>query len=234
MNTKLEIIENGLKKLDVVKEFYLYDFQYRNAIYNLLNDKNAEEHIYPTLALIHQMLENQLKMQLIESTNNKKTLKMLRVENTHDLKCLIEKDEFRIYYEEIESIYIIYCEYKKSIIYFYEILGKDTFLNSRYPIERYENISTVKKNINYKELYENWNKYSLLSAEMLLIGIAYSYSNTVFYLLEKGWQREKIKEKMKSVISETCMGIEEMIVKVLNYLDLYIKRNKYIDYGYVC
>jgi len=119
-------------------------------------------------------------------------------------------------------------------MYFYEILGEETFLNSRYPIEKSENIITAKNKIDYEKLYENWTKYTLISYEIGLISIAYSYSNTIFYLLEKGWEMEKINEEMEPVIIQTCMGNEDMIKKVWAYLDLYIKRNKHIDYEYVC
>lgn len=234
MNVSEEDKKRALGKVELMKEFVLYDFQYREAIYKLMNNSSPQEYIYPLLALIHQLIENQLKMSLIECTNNRKTLKELKVENTHNLKTIVEREEFFIYYDEIEKISTIYNEYRKYVIYFYEILGEDTFLNSRYPIERFENIATVKNKIDYKELYENWTKYSLLSYEIGLIRIAYSYSNTIFYLLEHGLEKEKIKEEMKGIIIETCMGVEEMTKKVLEYLDLYIKRNKHIDYGYVC
>jgi len=79
-----EYKKRALDKLELMKEFVLYDFQYRQAIYKLMNNSDPEEYIYPLLALMHQLLENQLKMSLIESTNNRKTLKELKVNNTHN------------------------------------------------------------------------------------------------------------------------------------------------------
>lgn len=145
MNASEEDKKRALGKVELMKEFVLYDFQYREAIYKLMNNSNPEEYIYPLLALIHQMLENELKMSIIESTNNRKSLRELKIENTHDLKRLVEREEFRIYYDEIYEFEEIYIQYKNLILYFYEILGKDTFLNSRYPIERMENFVTKKK-----------------------------------------------------------------------------------------
>lgn len=88
--------------------------------------------------------------------------------------------------------------------------------------------------INYDELYENWRKYSLMTHEMKLMSIAYSYSNTVFFLKDEGKSKKEIEAIMENIIFETVFGNEYMINKISKYIDLYVKRKKYIDYGYVC
>lgn len=186
------------------------------------------------------MIENDLKFLVVEPHISGKSFKEYKVDNTHNLKMIFEKDELKKYYDEIPLCNQIFDEYKSSILYFFELLGEDTFLKSRYPFEKGTNNITLKKNVNIDDLYDIWSKYCTANIKMFLVYIAYCSSNAVLFLKENGnISRDKqelrvIDEIANDIFSELgneCMDYEEQFLKEL--ILRFVKRNKYYNINYV-
>ena len=109
--------ESGMK-LELFDEFYKYDYQYTFAIFRLL-DKNPDviDMILPLTNLIHQKIENEIKLYISEPHINNETFKDFRIDSTHKLKQLLEREELKKYYEGIDICENYYEEYKKSVLY---------------------------------------------------------------------------------------------------------------------
>lgn len=229
-------------KLELLDEFDKYDFQYSSAIFKLLdNNPDIMDMIFPLINLIHQKIENQIKMYISEPHMKRETFKELKIDNTHKLKDLLERKELKKYYEGIEICENYYERYKKSVIYFFEILGEDSFLNSRYPIQRNKNDVTLKKDIDYDELYEKWTEYSLASVKMALMYIAYGTSNTIIYLKNTGKIQSEldIDALIMKIIQDSFMNLrgvdlEEEVQDFFILTKEFVKRDKYFDVNYVC
>ena len=212
-----------------------YIEQYHTAIYELMNGNDIHAFLYPLINLIHQVIEIEVKSLIAESYYDKLTMKELKIDNTHDLKRLIENNTLRKYYEDIEEFEQIFDIYKRDILYFYSILGNNGFLNSRYPIERNENeITTKNKDININEFYNRWTSYCENYRILLKLYVAYSIFNTVCYLRTKGLRDYEIEKIKVDAINESTEGLEENEKNLIYlFIDKFIIRNKYIDFNYV-
>lgn len=227
--------------LNLYDEYDKYHFQYSAAIFRLLdNNPNIDNMIYPLANLIHQKIENELKQLIVEPHVSGKTFKDFKVDNTHNLDLLLSNDALKKYYKDIEICEIYFKEYRDSVLYFYEILGEDTFLSSRYPIERKENTTTVKKEVDFDALYANWTKYSLACEKMIYMYMAYCSSNTILHLKKIGKIKDASHEEqlINNIIENSFKGFEHVDLeedkKILNKLiKEFVKRNKYFDIKYV-
>lgn len=229
-------------KLELFNEFEKYSFQYNFAIFTLLNNNPyVMDMIFPLTNLIHQKIENEIKFYISEPHINEKTFKELKINNTHKLIKLLERDELKKYYEGIETCEKYYREYIDSVIYFYEILGKESFLNSRYPIKTEQNNVTAKKEVDYDELYKKWTEYSEASINLSLMYVAYCSSNTIIYLKKEKKIKNELQENIyiEKIIEEFCgdlksVDIKEEKNKIFILLKEFIKRNEYFDKRYIC
>lgn len=229
-------------KLDLFDEFDKYNFQYSFAIFRLLdNNPYVMEMILPLTNLIHQKIENEIKMYISEPHINEETFKELKIDNTHKLIRLLERDELKKYYEGIEICERYYEQYKKSVIYFYEILGVDSFLNSRYPIQTTKNDITIKKEVDYDELYQKWTEYSIASGKLISMYMAYCSSNTILYLKTLGKMNNELEidNYINGIIEESFenfrgINLEEEKNDIFELIKEFVKRDKYFDMSYVC
>ena len=229
-------------KLELFDEFEKYNYQYSSVIFRLL-DKNPDimDMILSLTNLIHQKIENEIKLYIIEPHINNKTAKDLKIDNTHKLEKLLNKEELKKYYEGIQDGEKIYEQYKKSVLYFYEILGEDSFLHSRYPIQKEKNVITVKKEVDYDELYRKWTEYSEASGKISCMYMAYIMSNTIIYLKQEGKVKNELEESLyiQEMMKEYFGILESLILQeekreIFNLTKDFIKRNKYFDMRYVC
>lgn len=230
-----------LIQFELFGEYLIYKNQYQNAIYRLL-DKNAniKNMIYPIALLIHQMIENDLKFLVVEPHISGKSFKEYKVDNTHNLKLIFEKNELKKYYDEIDLCNQIFDEYKSSILYFFELLGEDTFLKSRYPFEKETNSISLKNNVNVDDLYDIWGKYCIANVKVILVYIAYCSSNVILFLKKNGNLINDVQElkvideianDMFSELDIESMDFENQLLKEL--ILQFVKRNKYYDINYV-
>ncbi len=220
------------KKLLLEENCYIE--QYHQAIFKLMDKSDISRYTYPLINLIHQTIENEIKSLIAESYYDEKTYKELNIDNTHNLKKLIENENLKKYYDEIDDFIEIFNEYKKVVLYFSNILGKNTFLNSRYAIEKDKNETTLKSEVDYNDVYSNWTKYSELYSKIYLMYISYSFSNTVIYFKNKGKTEYELELIKMEMINKMKKEFDEAYCAILYiFMDKYIARNKYIDYKYV-
>ena len=131
------VIEGVIMFLKLYEEYDKYCCQYNSTIFRLLdNNIDVLNMIYPLSNLIHQRIENELKIFIVETNVNRNTYKSCKVERTHNLDFLLSHENLKKFYDEIEICEKCFEEYKKSILYFYKVLGENTFEKSRYPIEK--------------------------------------------------------------------------------------------------
>ena len=131
------VIEGVIMFLKLYEEYDKYCCQYNSTIFRLLdNNIDVLNMIYPLSNLIHQRIENELKIFIVEPHVNGNTYKSCKVERTHNLDFLLSHENLKKFYDEIEICEKCFEEYKKSILYFYKVLGENTFEKSRYPIEK--------------------------------------------------------------------------------------------------
>lgn len=212
-----------------------YIEQYHTAINNLMDENNIELILYPLINLILQIIEIEIKSLIAEVYYDTQTMKEFKIDNTHDLEKLVENSELKKYYEDINDFENIFGEYKKNILYFYNILGENSFLNSRYPIERTKNKITVKnKDIDLNEFKEKWLSYCEIYQLIMKIYIAYSLSNAIHYLKDINKSKEEIEIFKIKYVNESLEEAEEIDkITVYIFLEKFMKRDKYIDYKYV-
>lgn len=220
------------KKLLLEENSYIE--QYHQAIFKLMDKSDISKYTYPLINLIHQTIENEIKSLIAESYYDEKTYKELKIDNTHNLKSLIENENLKKYYDGIEDFIKIFNEYKEVVLYFSNILGKNTFLNSRYAIKTDKNEITLKEEIDYNAVYSNWTKYSELYSKIYLMYISYSFSNTIIYFKNKGKTDDELELIKIEIINEMREEFDETYCAIIyNFMDKYIARNKYVDYKYV-
>lgn len=212
-----------------------YIEQYHTAINNLMDENNIELILYPLINLILQIIEIEIKSLIAEVYYDTQTMKEFKIDNTHDLEKLVENSELKKYYEDINDFENIFGEYKKNILYFYNILGENSFLNSRYPIERTKNKIIVKnKDIDLNEFKEKWLSYCEIYQLIIKIYIAYSLSNAIHYLKDINKSKEEIEIFKIKYVNESLEEAEEIDkITVYIFLEKFMKRDKYIDYKYV-
>jgi hypothetical protein len=98
-------------KLEFLDEHIKYHQQYSSAIYRLLDgNPDVENMIYPISNLIHQLIENEIKLFIAESHVSEKTYKDFGIGNEHDIDSLLNHIELKKYYDEIDM-----CKRKKNI-----------------------------------------------------------------------------------------------------------------------
>lgn len=220
------------KKLLLEENSYIE--QYHQAIFKLMDKSDISKYTYPLINLIHQTIENEIKSLIAESYYDEKTYKELKIDNTHNLKSLIENENLKKYYDGIEDFIKIFDEYKEVVLYFSNILGKNTFLNSRYAIKTDKNEITLKEEIDYNAVYSNWTKYSELYSKIYLMYISYSFSNTIIYFKNKGKTDDELELIKIEIINEMREEFDETYCATIYiFMDKYIARNKYVDYKYV-
>jgi len=228
-------------KLDLFDEFSKYDYQYTFAIFRLLDQNpNIMDMILPLTNLIHQKIENEIKMYISEPHINEQTFKELKIDNTHKIRQLLEREELKKYYDDINICEKYYKKYKKNVLYFYEILGEDSFLNSRYPIEINQNTITIKKAVDLDELYKNWTEYCEIAEKLTFMYIAYGSSNYIIYLKKENQIHNEQEEDIyiKKIIEESFMqleyiNLEDEKYEIFKLIKEYVKRDKYFDMSYV-
>ena len=82
--------------LEFYDEYDKYHNQYISAVYWLLNSNpNIKKMIYPLSNLIHQLIENEIKMYIAESHVSKKTYKDFGIDNTHNIDNLLNHLELK-------------------------------------------------------------------------------------------------------------------------------------------
>lgn len=227
--------------LELFEEFQIYHIQYSSAIFKLLdNNPDVMNMILPLTNLIYQKIENDIKLYISEPHISTKTFRDLKIDN-HHLNKLIDREELKKYYEDIDICEKYFDEYKKSVLYFYKILGEDSFINSRYPIEIKNNLITNKRNVDYDELYQKWTEHCLATEKMTYMYMAYCSSNTLILLKRQGKINGEIEENMyiNNIIEHsfsefTNINLDEDKKIIFELMKNYIKRRKYFDDRYVC
>lgn len=228
--------------LNLYDEYDKYHNQYISAVYRLLDaNPDVENMIYPLSNLIHQLIENEIKIYIAEPHVSKKTYKDFDIGNKHEIDYLLKHPELKKYYDEIDMCEKCFKEYKKVTLYFYEILGEGTFENSRYPIKSKERRITKKKKVDFALLYTKWTDYCVLSQRMMIIYSAYCSSNTVLKLkMENKIINESQENRViDEIVSAAFNGTDEKILdnekeELYYFIKLFVKRNKYYDEKYVC
>lgn len=228
--------------LKLFEEFDIYNFQYGLAIYRLLDSNpNIMDMIYPLINLIYQKIENEVKMYIAEPHMREKTFKELKIENTHKLNDLLTREELRKYYEDIEICEKYFKSYTESVKYFYEILGDNCFLNSRYPIQKEQNDISLKKKVNREELYKKWAEYSIASGKFISMYMAYGSSNTIIYLKREGKINNEFEENryIEEIVCDAFCDIKGIDFEsekndIFLLIKEFVKRDKYFDMDYVC
>lgn len=211
-----------------------YMEQYGKAIFKLMDCSDISQYEYPLINLVHQLIENQVKSLIAESWYCEKTYTELGINNEHSLLKLINRNELKKYYDGIEIFEKIFQEFKEKVLYFYNILGDNTFLNSRYAIEVKCNNETLKKKFNHDEFYSNWFRYSELYSCMMIMYTAYSYSNTILYFMKKNYNIQKLVNIKLQILQEMSSVSDKESLKLLDeWIDKFVERNKYYDEKYI-
>lgn len=228
--------------LEFYDEYDKYHNQYISAVYWLLNSNpNIKKMIYPLSNLIHQLIENEIKMYIAESHVNKKTYKDFGIDNTHNIDKLLNHLELKKYYDGIDICEKIFTKYKNVALYFYNILGDNTFENSRYYIKKNEKKIPKKKMVDFNELYEKWTEYCILSQKMMIIYSAYCSSNSIIKLKSENKVKSEIEENklINDIVEKSFEDIAQEWIEnekqeMYCFIKLFIKRNNYYDEKYVC
>lgn len=221
-------------KKDLLLEENKYIEQYHKSIFKLMDNSDISNYEYPLINLVHQTIENELKYLIAESYYNEQTYKELNIHNTHNLDELLDRNELKKYYEGVVEFENIFKKFKEKVLYFGNVLGKNTFLNSRYAIEIKVNKKTCKKQINYDEFYDNWSRYSELYRYMMFLYVSYSYSNSIIYFKKQGMSNEELNLLQFSMVKELENELNETEqVLIYTWIDKFVKRNKYYDEKYV-
>ncbi len=215
---------NGKKRtklrINLILEESKFITQYTIATTELLKSSNNSEIIYPIINLIHQTLELDLKSLIVDNHIDSKTYTDLGISNEHNLENLIKHDSIKKYYENIIEIECEFTALNKCIMYFSQLLGDNTFQKSRYAIERNQNIISKRKKLDFKELRRQWSIYSILSAKIHLIHIAYYLVNDMPSILNDSNLYDICK---KTIISEVPIFARTNFEQ---YIDLYEQRKK--------
>ena len=187
-------------KIDLILEDSKFITQYRLAVLELLKSKNSIKFIYPIINLIHQTIELELKNLIMNNYNESRSLKELQsVSTKHSLVALIEHSNIKLYYEGIPEIECEFTALNKCVHYFSKLLGDNTYQKCRYAIEKDKNVISKRKIIDFEELKKQWNIYSLLSAKIHLIHMAYYIVNDMQLLLNSSNDYDSCKN---AIISE--------------------------------
>lgn len=209
-------------KIDLILEDSKFITQYRLAVLELLKSKNSINFIYPIINLIHQTIELELKNLIMNNYNESRSLKELQLVSTkHPLVVLIEHSNIKLYYEGIPEIECEFTALNKCVHYFSELLGDNTYQKCRYAIDKEKNVISKRKIIDFAELKKQWNIYSLLSAKIHLIHIAYYIVNDMPSILNNS-KTNKICQDI--IISEIYKKYRHMDLK--RYIELYKRKNE--------
>lgn len=203
--------------------------QYNKAISKLMDGVNEKEYIYPLINLIHQLIELDIKSYIAESMYNQKTYQKLRIDNCHDLKRLIENEQLKKYYNNISEFEDFFKKFSETVLYFSQVLGNQTFLNSRYYLKKDINEVTLKKNVDISEFSNKWIQYREMSNTMGLMYIAFINAMIVLYL-DRNNLKEEIDEFIQKIINsfkEDANMEEDSLKRIIYYMKKYITRNEY-------
>ncbi len=228
--------------LEFYDEYDKYHNQYISAIYWLLDaNPNIKKMIYPLSNLIHQLIENEIKMYIAEQHIGTRTYEDFHIENTHKIDNLLNHSEFKKYYDGIDICEEIFSQYRDAALYFYNILGDNTFEKSRYPIKGKEKKIPKKEDVDFNELYNKWTEYCILSQKMMIIYMAYCLSNLIIKLKVEHKVKNELEENklISDVVEKSLEGITQESMEsekkeLYSFIKLFVKRNKYYDEKYVC
>ena len=209
------------ENINLILEDSKFITQYRLAVLELLKSKNSIKFIYPIINLIHQTIELELKNLIMNNYNESRSLKELQLVSTkHPLYVLIEHSNIKLYYDGIPEIECEFTALNKCVHYFSELLGDNTYQKCRYAIDKEKNVISKRKKIDFEELKKQWNIYSLLSAKIHLIHMAYSIVNDMQLLLNNSNDYDSCK---KVIISEVPQFERANFER---YINLYEQRKK--------
>lgn len=164
----------------IYRRHCLYQKQYYNAIDTLIKTNKSDISL-PLINLIYQFIENDLKSFIVEYDLHPGSAKSLQISH-HDIKILVEEELFLGFFNKHEKFKKIYREYKNEILYFYSLLGKYTFLNSRYPVKsNKQEISTSIKNVKIDLIIKHWDNYiKCLTKVHFVLSINYLYQAIIY------------------------------------------------------
>lgn len=151
----------------------MYQEQYLNAI-EILTESKIDKHYLPIINLICQYIENDLKQFIIEYDIYPDSASDMEVQH-HNLKKLVEDEFFVKKFLRKQKFMNYYNLYKKEVLYFSNVLGKTTFLNSRYAIKSNKQEKSINiSEINIEEIIIHWKKYKKSLAKVYYVmGINY-------------------------------------------------------------
>lgn len=207
-----------------------YKKQYVSLIMVVLNSNNFEEYIIPCINLIYQFIENELKAFILEFYSNEDWNTISMKISTHNIKKLSEDEFFcKKEFKEIEFFKDLYLKVCKSINYFYNLLGNNTFFKSRYPVEKVKNKKSFNKIIvNKLEFKKNFLNFITC---MDYINLVYSsYLLFKSFLLRNRFENKKIEEYIKESFdklnNDNKLDKEksELIKKIINEFAKNIKK----------
>ena len=213
--------ESSKAKINLILEDSKFITQYRLAVLELLKSKNNIKFIYPIINLIHQTIELELKNLIMNNYSESRSLKELQLVSTkHPLVILIEHSNIKLYYKDIPEIEYEFTALNKCVHYFSELLGDNTYQKCRYAIDKEKNVISKRKIIDFEELKKQWNIYSLLSAKIHLIHMAYYIVNDMYTILNNRNYYNICKKAIISEVSQFERGNFE------RYINLYEQRKR--------
>lgn len=176
-----------MKKEDISAEFRLYEFQYEEAIHNLLYSNNLNVVYIPLMNLVVQYLENFLKKIYGEFYFMESTPKTLKIDNLHDLTKLLDNIKSRYSkYLEISTLKIAIDGIENFIKYAENIFGKNLLINTRYAIKNNE-FDITSENVKFDLNCDELKQYILyLRNSLELLDIFYKHERTHRELIKSG------------------------------------------------
>lgn len=176
-----------MEKEDISAEFRLYEFQYEEAIHNLLYSNNLNVVYIPLMNLVVQYLENFLKKIYGEFYFMESTPKTLKIDNLHDLTKLLDNIKSRYNkYLEISTLKVAIDGIENFIKYAENIFGKNLLINTRYAIKNNE-FGIASKNVKFDLNCDELKQYILyLKNSLELLDIFYKHERTHRELIKSG------------------------------------------------
>lgn len=204
-----------MKKEDISAEFRLYEFQYEEAIHNLLYSKNLNIVYIPLMNLVVQYLENFLKKIYGEFYFMESTPKTLKIDNLHDLSKLLENIKIKYNkYLDISTLKLAIKGIENFIKYAEKIFGKNLLINTRYAIKNDE-FDIASKNVNINLDCDELKQYILyLKNSLKLLEIFYKHERVHRELMKSGIDKVKFLKSISNGYDiSTSLELLEIIEK---------------------
>ena len=198
-----------------------------------LLEKNVESTFLPIINLILQFIENDLKSFIIEYDLYPGSAKGLEIQH-HNIRKLVDDELFTKKFTKHADFKKIYDLYKQEALYFYSLLGKQTFLSSRYPVKSDCQENSIKnKEIDVQSIIYHWKTYfDCLSKINFVLGVNYLYEsiviekkflnlsskNVVFNYVKVNFKTKDITNSDISYNSILDMMIDEEEKKIIKYI----------------